>query len=73
VPLTPDELEALARKPAVVSNDAGSVTQRSAADILALDAQAQAAALIQGTNEQGGNKSAWRLLRKALFSPGGGS
>lgn len=42
MPLTPDELEALARKPQSVTTDAGSATQRSADDVLKLAAAAAA-------------------------------
>lgn len=40
--LTPQEIDALARKPAVVTGDAGSVTQRSADDEIKLDQYAVA-------------------------------
>jgi hypothetical protein len=71
VALTPDELEALARKPAVVTTDAGSVTQRSADDLAKLLALAADATLDTGPNPQGGQRSAWRQTRPARAVPPG--
>jgi hypothetical protein len=58
-------LEAQATKPAAVTTDAGSVTQRSADDLLKLTA---AAADLTGTNENGGPKSPFRRFRAARAS-----
>lgn len=60
--VTPEQLEALALKPATVTGDAGSVSQRSADDLLKLVA---AATDLSGTNENGGPKSPFRRLRAA--------
>lgn len=65
MPLTAAELEALAAQPQSVSGDAGSVTARSADDVLALNAAAAAADTVDGTNVNGGPKSAWHGLRPA--------
>lgn len=65
MPLTAEELEALARSPAAASGDTGSRTARSADDILKLTDRAAAVDAIDGTNDNGGPKSAWRCLRPA--------
>lgn len=71
MPLTPDELEALARKPQSVTTDAGSATQRSADDVKKLLALEADAAALDGDNPQGGRKSAWRQVRPARHIPPG--
>lgn len=64
MPLTPEQLEALALKPATVTGDEGSVTQRSADDLLKLLAAAEVAEI--PVNANGGALSGWRGLRPAV-------
>jgi hypothetical protein len=71
--LTPTQLETIATSPQSASGDQQSVTARSADDLLKLAGVAAAETGVDGTNPQGGRKSAWALTRKAVFSPGGGS
>ena len=71
--LTAEQLAALALKPQAASGDAGSVTARSADDVLTLADRAEAMTALTGTNENGGPKSAWRLTRPAKFRPGSAS
>lgn len=63
--LTPEQLETLATKPQSASNDSGSMTARSADDVLKLrDAAATEAALADG-------RSAFDCLRpRVISSPG---
>ncbi len=63
--LTAAELEALARKKAAASGDAGSFTERSADDILKLLDRAAATGAAADANPNGGPKSALRMLRPA--------
>ena len=63
--LTAEQLAALALKPQAVSGDAGSVTARSADDVLTLADRAAAEEALTGNNDNGGPKSAWRCLRIA--------
>lgn len=72
MPLTQAELDALARKPKSASGDAGSVESRDADDVLKLAGLSQGENELTGTNPQGGPRSAWKLMRRAQFSPGGG-
>jgi hypothetical protein len=69
--LTPDDLDALARKPATVTTDAGSVTQRSGKDLKDLLSLGADATLDTGPNPQGGKASAWRQTRPARSIPPG--
>lgn len=66
--LTAEELEALATNPQSMSGDAGSLTERSAEDILKLSDRAAATDALTGTNDNGGPKSAWRCVRMARAS-----
>ena len=69
MPLDADDLEEMARQPAAVSGDAGSVTSRSADDIRKLNAAAAAAGAIEGVNANGGPRSLWNRLRPAKATP----
>lgn len=70
--LTAAELEALRDSPQAASTDAGSVTARSADDLLKLDDRAAITDSLSGTNAQGGPKSFWSKLRPAQAKlPGG--
>ena len=65
MPLTPEELDALARNPQSATGDQGSYTEFSADDLLKLNAAAGAADAVEGTNLNGGSKSAFNCLRPA--------
>lgn len=63
--LTAAELEALALTPAASTTDAGSATARSADDVEKLLTLAAGTETVDGTNVNGGPKSAWHGLRPA--------
>ena len=70
--LTAAQLEALRDSPQSASTDAGSMSARSADDVLKLDDRAAATTALSGTNDQGGPKSIWSKLRPAQAKlPGG--
>lgn len=60
--VTPEQLETLATLPASASSDAGAFTERSADDVRKLLDEARAAALLTGTNDQGGPKTPMRCV-----------
>ena len=68
--LSPDEINALARKPFTVTTDAGTSTQRTGQDLKAL-ADLVGDASLAGDNPAGGAKSAWRQVRLARSIPPG--
>lgn len=70
MPLTPEELEALATSPAEASGDTGSRKARSAEDVIKLDQYAKAVAAATGTNENGGPKSRFRGIISRSKPPG---
>ena len=72
--LTEAELEALATNPQSATTDGLTVTSRSASDILKLRDAAATAAVVTGTNENGGSVSGWgsRFTRPARVIPPGG-
>ena len=72
MPLSQSELDALARNPESATGDQGSYTERPADDVLKLAGLSQGEDQLDGTNPQGGPRSAWKLMRRAIFSPGGG-
>jgi hypothetical protein len=65
VPLTAAELDELAAAPLEISGDTGSLTERSADDVLKLNAAAAAVEAVDATNVNGGPRSAWHCLRPA--------
>lgn len=67
-----DEIHELAAAPASISVDGQSVSERSAADFIALEDRAIAKAALAGTNANGGPRSAWGRTRAALAVPPGG-
>lgn len=65
MPLTSEELEALATSPAEASGDTGSRKARSADDVEKLLALAAGVDAVDATNVNGGPRSAWHCLRPA--------
>ncbi len=74
--MTPEEsaaqLETLAAAPQTSANDQGSLSERSAADVLALKKAAAEASAMTGTNESGGPRSLWNRLSPSKAIPGSG-
>jgi hypothetical protein len=68
-----EQIEDAAANPQTVSGDAGSVTERSIADLIAADKYLAEKAALTGVNANGGKKSGFRTLGFARARmPGGG-
>lgn len=65
MPLESADYDELASSPAAASGDMGSVTARSADDVIKLDDRARAVDAVVDQNVNGGPKSAWHCLRPA--------
>ena len=71
MPLTTEELEALARAPQSMSGDTGSLTERSADDLKKLIDLAAEAEITADASANGGPKSGLRFCRPARVAFGG--
>lgn len=68
-----EQIEAAADNPQAMSGDAGSITERSIADLIAADKYLAEKAAATGTNASGGKKSGFRTLGFArVRMPSGG-
>jgi hypothetical protein len=63
--ITAADIETAATSPAAASGDAGSVTAVSLPDLIAADKHLAAKAALEGTNDNGGPRSAWHCVRMA--------
>lgn len=75
--MTPEEIrtetDAVAAEPASASNDGQSATAHSIPDLLKLESVRSGQAALEGTNANGGPRSAWTKLRPARAIFGGGA